>query len=308
MLKVESLTKRYGNQVIVNNLNFEVEKGKIVGFLGSNGSGKTTTLNMISGLLGQSSGRIEVCGFDTIEDSKKSLKNLGYLPDNPPLFHELKVEAFIALQAQLRGMNKSLIQEEVQRVLKLCDLTSVRRKYISKLSKGFRQRVGLASVLVHSPQVLILDEPTDGLDPEQIQSFRNVLKTVAENSAVLLSTHILGEAESVCDEVLIIKKGALMGDKISLLETDDFEIFEFQLFMPTQSNLKEISKNYDVVSVKEEKQHSHLKVKIPLKDKNNSISQLNADLCKAGAKVFGISPVGKVLEERFLNIVRGDTH
>jgi len=209
MIKVENLTKRYAGFTAIQNLNFEVEKGEIVGFLGPNGAGKSTTMRILTGFLPATSGKASIAGFDVYEQSLEARSRLGYLPENTPLYHDMRVNEYLAYRANLKGVHGSKVKERVGDVIELCDLREKQRAIIGTLSKGQRQRVGLADALVHDPDLLILDEPTIGLDPNQVRHVRELIKNLAQKRTVLISTHILSEVEIMCSRVIVIHKGSI---------------------------------------------------------------------------------------------------
>jgi ABC-2 type transport system ATP-binding protein len=209
MIQVENLTKRYAGFTAIDHLSFEVSKGEIVGFLGPNGAGKSTTMRILTGYLPATSGRASIAGFDVFEQSLEARRRLGYLPENTPLYHDMRVNEYLAYRARLKGVAGSKIRERVGDVIELCNLREKRRAIIGTLSKGQRQRVGLADALVHDPDLLILDEPTIGLDPNQIRQVRELIKNLAEKRTVLISTHILPEVEIMCSRVIVIHKGKI---------------------------------------------------------------------------------------------------
>ncbi len=210
MIKVEGLTKRYASTVAVDNISFEVEKGQIVGFLGPNGAGKTTTMRVLTCFLPPTSGTANVAGFDVLENPMEVKKRIGYLPETPPLYPEMEVAEYLNFTGQLKGISSGDIKRRVDDVLQRCAIGDVRAKLIAKLSKGYRQRVGLAQAIIHNPDVLILDEPTSGLDPKQIIEIRELLKSLAGDHTIILSTHILSEVEHSCERVIIISQGRLV--------------------------------------------------------------------------------------------------
>ena len=207
MIKVEGLVKSYGEYVAVKGVSFSAKKGEIVGFLGPNGAGKTTTIRMLATYLPPSSGTAQIAGFDIISNPDEVRKRIGYLPDNPPLYGEMRVNEYLKFVAEIKGVAHKDLKERVDYVLERCFLKDVHRKLCSHLSRGFRQRVGLAQALIHSPEVIILDEPTTGLDPKQIIEIRQFIKTLAADHTVILSTHILPEVSMVCNKVVIINEG-----------------------------------------------------------------------------------------------------
>ena len=209
MIKVENLTKRYAGQTAIKDLNFEVGKGEIMGFLGPNGAGKTTTMRILASYMPPTSGRATVAGFDVFEQSLQARSHLGYMPENVPLYADMRVTEYLDYRAALKAVPHRRIMERVGDVKELCGLKEVEKKLIGTLSKGYRQRVGLADALLHEPDLLILDEPTIGLDPNQIRQVRELIKNLGKQHTILLSTHILPEVEMTCTRVIIIHKGRI---------------------------------------------------------------------------------------------------
>ena len=210
MIKVEGLTKRYARNVAVDNISFEVEKGQIVGFLGPNGAGKTTTMRVLTCFLPPTSGTATVAGFDVLENPMEVKKRIGYLPESPPVYPEMEVIEYLTFVGKLKGIGSGDIARRVDEVMGRCAIGDVRTKLIGKLSKGYRQRVGLAQAIIHNPDVLILDEPTSGLDPKQIIEIRELLRALSGDHTIILSTHILSEVEHSCERVIIISQGKLV--------------------------------------------------------------------------------------------------
>ncbi len=210
MIEVQYLTKRYGDLTAVSEISFSVASGQILGFLGPNGSGKTTTMRIITGFLPATSGTVKVAGFDIFDDSFEVRKRIGYLPESPPLYNDMTVTAYLRFVARIKGMPRVEIADALDRVLTRCGLTTVTDRVTAHLSKGFRQRVGLAQALIHDPPVLVLDEPTIGLDPQQIIEIRALIKELAGAHTVVLSTHILPEVAQVCEKVVIINAGRVV--------------------------------------------------------------------------------------------------
>lgn len=210
MIKVEGLTKRYARTVAVDNVSFEVEKGQIVGFLGPNGAGKTTTMRVLTCFLPPTAGTATVAGFDVLAQPLEVKKHIGYLPETPPVYPEMEVAEYLHFVGRLKGIPSSEIARRADDVMGRCAVGDVRNKLIGKLSKGYRQRVGLAQAIIHNPDVLILDEPTSGLDPKQIIEIRDLLKSLAGDHTIILSTHILSEVEHSCERVVIISRGKIV--------------------------------------------------------------------------------------------------
>jgi len=210
VIVLESVSKRYGSATIIHDLSFTVEPGEIVGFLGPNGAGKTTTMRMIAGFTAATSGRVTVAGYDMATQNVEAARRIGYLPERPPLYDALDVAAYLRFVARAKGVARSAIPAQIERVTAACHLEAVFRHEIYKLSKGYRQRLGLAQALLGDPDVLLLDEPTAGLDPGQIHETREVIRAFGRDHAVLFSTHILAEATLICGRVAIINHGRLL--------------------------------------------------------------------------------------------------
>ncbi|MCC7244964.1 MAG: gliding motility-associated ABC transporter ATP-binding subunit GldA [Saprospiraceae bacterium] len=209
-VNVQHLTKIYDQQIAVNDLSFQVGKGEVLGFLGPNGAGKTTSMKIITGYLPQTNGKVEVCGIDIEADPMGSKAKIGYLPEHNPLYRDMYVREYLTFTGNLHKIAK--VKMQVEEMIERTGLVSHRHKRISELSKGYRQRVGLAQAMLHNPEVLILDEPTSGLDPNQIVEIRQLIKDLGKEKTVILSTHILGEVEAVCDRAIIINKGKLVAN------------------------------------------------------------------------------------------------
>ena len=210
MITVKELTKRYARTVAVDQISFEVAKGQIVGFLGPNGAGKTTTMRMLTCFLPPSAGTASVAGFDVLEQPLEVKKRIGYLPETPPIYPEMETADYLRFVGRLKGLSGADLEKRIDYVCDRCAVADVRKKLLGKLSKGYRQRVGLAQAIIHNPDVLILDEPTAGLDPKQINETRDLIKGLAGDHTIILSTHILPEVEQTCEQVIIINKGKLV--------------------------------------------------------------------------------------------------
>jgi ABC-2 type transport system ATP-binding protein len=209
MIEVENLSKTYSGFRAVQGISFHVNKGEIVGFLGPNGAGKSTTMKILTGYLPPTDGKIRIAGYDVVTDSLEVRKRIGYMPENVPLYTDMRVNEFLRFRAELKKVARRKIKERVETVKHLCHLKEVENKIIGTLSKGYRQRVGLADAMVHDPDLLILDEPTIGLDPNQIRSVRDLIKDLGKHHTILLSTHILSEVELTCSRVLVIHRGRI---------------------------------------------------------------------------------------------------
>ncbi len=212
MIRVENLTRRYGSHQALAGLSFHVEKGEIVGFLGPNGAGKTTAMRILTCFLAPSSGRAEVAGFDVFSDPMEVRRRVGYMPESVPLYPEMRVREYLEYRARLKRVPRSVRSSRVERVIERCDVGEFQRKLIGALSKGMRQRVGLADALIHEPPILILDEPTAGLDPNQIREVRALVRELGREHTVVLSTHILPEVEVTCGRVVILDRGRVLAE------------------------------------------------------------------------------------------------
>ena len=219
MITVSDLTKRYARHTAVDNISFNVEKGQIVGFLGPNGAGKTTTMRILTCFMPPTSGTAHVAGFDVLEQPLEVKKRIGYLPENPPLYPEMSTTEYLSFVGSLKGLSGAELRQRIDYVADRCAIADVKDKLLGKLSKGYRQRVGLAQAIIHNPDVLILDEPTAGLDPKQINETRDLIKSLAGDHTIVLSTHILPEVEQICQQVIIINKGKLVAtDSVNNLQ------------------------------------------------------------------------------------------
>ncbi|MBI3986730.1 MAG: ATP-binding cassette domain-containing protein [Lentisphaerae bacterium] len=210
MICVDQLTKRYAATVAVDRLSFQVQRGEILGILGPNGAGKTTTMRILTGYLTATSGTVSVAGFDNLTQSLEARRRIGYLPENAPLYPEMRVDEYLRFRAVIKGVPRKRCRQRIEEVKGLCGIEEEGRRIIGQLSRGYCQRVGLADCLVHRPEILILDEPTAGLDPSQIRTVRDLIKTLGGQYTVLLSTHILSEAEMICPRVMILNRGRIM--------------------------------------------------------------------------------------------------
>ena len=283
MIEVKNITKKYGNNTAVDNITFEVKDGEVVGFLGPNGAGKSTTMNMITGFIEPTQGKTIVNGNDISKKPKKAKRQIGYMPENVPLYYELTVKEFVTYMAELKFVKRKDRKEEVQRVLKETGLEEVQKKLIRNLSRGYKQRVSMAGALVGNPDVIILDEPTVGLDPKQITEIRNLIKELGKKHTVILSSHILSEVSQICERVVIINKGKIIA-------------------VDTPENLEKMTKEKNGISITVEDPKNNmrnLKDKIPQIEKIDMIKD-NED----GTKQFVItSSEGIDLRKKMFDIL-----
>ena len=213
MIEVKNLVKVYGKNKAVDNLNFTVEKGQILGFLGPNGAGKSTTMNIITGYISATEGEVTIAGYDILKEPENAKAHIGYLPEQPPIYMDMTVREYLTFASKIKGVKKKDIEEEVEYAMEATKIVVMQDRLIANLSKGYKQRVGIAAALLGNPEVLILDEPTVGLDPKQIIEIRDLIKNLAEKHTVILSSHILQEISAVCDRVIIINHGKLILDE-----------------------------------------------------------------------------------------------
>tara|TARA_B100001123_G_C15145543_1_gene961370 strand:- start:117 stop:1049 length:933 start_codon:yes stop_codon:yes gene_type:complete len=302
MIEVKNLTRYYGTRRAINNLSFQIEKGEVVGFLGPNGAGKSTTMNIISCILPASSGSVNINGFDTFEQSLDIRKVIGYLPETPPLYPDMIVKDYLQFSAGIRGVDSKQIISAVQKVLEKCSLKNVGHRIIGRLSKGYQQRVGLAQAMVHDPEILILDEPTIGLDPIQIIEIRKLIQELAAEHTIILSSHILPEITQICKRVIIINEGeiaavdSLGGLTASLRKSERLSL----TLRNTKDNVPEKLKNLgQVISVVNDKDGQYF-IECELR------SNLQDDIAKLALEnhwgIVELKPVSMTLEDIFLKL------
>ncbi len=311
MIQVEGLTKRYGPHTAVNNISFEVGKGQIVGFLGPNGAGKTTTMRVLTCFLPPTEGRASVAGYDVVEQPLEVKKHIGYLPESPPLYPEMEVTEYLEFTGRIKGVSKADIAKRIDEVVEKCALGDVRYKLMSKLSRGYRQRVGLAQALIHNPDVLILDEPTAGLDPKQIIETRKLIRDLSGNHTIILSTHILPEVSTTCQLVIIINQG-----KLEAIDTPENLTARLQghetVFVEVEGPADQVAAKLQslngVTRVSRKDGHAgHVGLEIETaKDHHNIRSDLARCVVECGWGLHELRPVGLSLEEIFLKLTTSD--
>lgn len=257
-IKVENLTKYYGDQKAVDHISFTIETGEVIGFLGPNGAGKSTTMKMMTGFMAPSGGTIRIGGYDVQEHSLIIRQKIGYLPENNPLYTDMAIIDYLWFCAEIQGLSRDVIPGRIREMIQLCGLDREKHKNINELSKGYRQRVGLAQSIIHDPDVLILDEPTTGLDPNQIIEIRRLIKKLGEEKTVILSSHILSEVEATCDRILIIHRGRIVADGTAeslRMEAEGEEVLKVQIETiageSPESGLRSIASVTSVEALKE---------------------------------------------------------
>ena len=298
LLAVKNLSHSFDNHLAIQRLNFEIKRGEVVALLGTNGAGKSTTLNIVTGNLQADSGSVQVCGLDMHAKAKLAKANLGYLPDIPPLYNELNVTEYLRFAASIHGVTKTQLQASVQTAMETCGLQEVQKKLISNLSKGYKQRVGIAQAIIHQPALVILDEPTVGLDPMQMLDIRSLLQQLSNNHSVLLSTHLLSEAENTCNRVLIIDQGRLLLDN-SLEDLNTSPGKRIKLRFNTNPPIEDLNAITGCVSVSCA-QFGHFVCRY---DDSIFIQNVQARALEKNWQLFEIAPVASSLEQVFLDLV-----
>ena len=310
MIEVKNLTKRYGKHLAVDDLSFTVEKGQIYGFLGPNGAGKSTTMNIMTGYLGATSGEILINGHDILREPQEAKKCIGYLPEQPPLYMEMTVWEYLNFAAELKKIPKDEVKKQIEKVVKLTRLEEVQDRLIHNLSKGYKQRVGLAQAILGFPEIIILDEPTVGLDPKQIIEIRELIRTLAKNHTVILSSHILAEVREVCDYIMIIAKGKLVAsDTPENLEnlmsgTGHVELEAKTSMEKARAILKEIPQ-ISKAEYQEETKES-VTVRIESEGQSDIREQLFFAFAKEGIPLLTLKLNKSTLEDIFLELTQGD--
>ena len=308
MIEVKNVTKKYGGFTAVDNISFTVKDGEIVGLLGPNGAGKSTTMNCITGYIEQTSGEITVNGFDTIKKSKKAKREIGYMPEGVPLYGEMTVKEFVTFIAELRRVKAKEKKEKVQEIIKKVGLEEMQNKLIKNLSRGQKQRVSLAGTLVGNPKVLILDEPTVGLDPKQITEIRSLIKELGKNHTVILSSHILSEVSQICDKVIIINKGKIVAeDTPQNLENKTLSKNIVNIIVEDPENkvekMKEKIKDIEEIKFIEENEDKTKKYQIIASKDKDLRKSIFTEFAKEGITIFEMKKPEATLEDAFMKII-----
>jgi len=310
VIKVCNIIKKYGSSVAVNNITFEIKEGEIIGLLGQNGAGKSTIMNIITGYIESTEGKVYVDGYDISKRPKKAKKQIGYMPENIPLYSELTIKEFVTYMAELKLVKRKNKKEEVERVINETGLSEIKNKLIKNLSRGQKQRVSLAGALVGNPKILILDEPTVGLDPKQVIDIRNLIKKLGRNHTVILSSHILSEVSQICDKVIIINKGKLVA--IDTPQNLENKVSNNNVIYVTvedeQNNINKIKEK--ITQIKEIKLLKELEDKTKqyaiTVEKNVDIrKKLSLELAKENITIFEMKKADATLEDAFIKIIEG---
>ena len=308
MIKVENVTKKYGSFVAVDNISFEIGEDEIIGFLGPNGAGKTTTMSMITGFIEPTEGKIEIDGYDISKKAKKAKRQIGYMPENVPLYNDLTVKEFVTYMAELKKVKGKEKKEEVQRVIKATQIDDVQNKLIKNLSRGYKQRVSMAGALVGNPKVLLLDEPTVGLDPKQVTEIRSLIKSLGKNHTVILSSHILSEISQICEKVIIINKGKIIAQDTpqNLEEKVTTENSLMVTVEDKENKFEEIIKNIeDVKNIKliNENSDGTKQYIVGSKDEKDIRKDVFEISAKNNITILEIKKNEATLEDAFINLI-----
>ena len=308
MIQVENVTKKYGSFVAVNNINFEIEEGEIVGFLGPNGAGKSTTMNMITGFIEPTSGRIIVDGYDISKKPRKAKRQIGYMPEGVPLYSDLTVKEFVTYMAELKGIPSKEKKEKVKKVLDATGLAEVSNKLTKNLSRGYKQRVSMAGALVGDPKVIILDEPTVGLDPKQVTEIRALIKELGKEHTVILSSHILSEVSQICNRVIIINKGEIVAiDTPENLENK--VVNENSVYVTVEDpenkmeNIKEKLEKVKEIKLVNENEDKTKKYIIKAENEVDIRKEIFETLAKDGITIFEMKKADATLEDAFMKLI-----
>jgi ABC-2 type transport system ATP-binding protein len=307
MIQVEGLTKYYGSYKAIDSLSFHADAGEIVGFLGPNGAGKTTTMRILTGYMPPSEGRASIAGFDVLEQSLEARQHIGYLPETVPLYKELTVRQYVDYMAGLRGMSSNGRRSRVDEVIEMVGMSDRANSMVANLSKGMRQRVGLAQALVHSPKVLILDEPTIGLDPRQVLEVRNLIRDVGQERTVLLSTHILSEVSQLCSRILIINKGQIVAeDRPDTLSSriQGSVRFHVQVGKAKPAEVAKALKALKGVTAADAGENG---VDVTAEAKNDVRPLVAETIVKKGWQLLELRPLGMSLEDIFMELTTDDS-
>lgn len=304
MIEVSHLSKNYGERRAITDLSFKIEKGDVVGFLGPNGAGKSTTMKIITGFMAPTSGEAKVCGYDVFMNPIEVKKRIGYLPETPPLYPEMLVEEYLRFVAELKQVPSDKLKPFVDRALEKAQLTGVRRRLIRNLSKGFKQRVGIAQALVSDPEVLVLDEPTVGLDPKQVAEIRDLIKELRGEHTVILSTHILPEVQASCNRVIIIHEGQIVAQE-SIEQISKLSSGTIMLNIKTRKHGVLESKLGALDGVSHVETLSSQQYKLTIDDDEDVIESVAREVMNSGLGLLELAPAHANLEDVFLKLTYG---
>lgn len=310
MIEVKNITKRYGKAVAVENISFTIEDGEIVGLLGPNGAGKSTTMNILTGFLEQTEGEVIIDGFDTLKKPKKAKKEIGYMPEGVPLYTDLTVKEFVTYMAEIKQVEKKSRKEKVEKIIEQTGLKDVEKKLIKNLSRGYKQRVSMAGALVGEPKILILDEPTVGLDPKQITEIRNLIKELGKTHTVILSSHILSEVSQICNKVVIINKGKIVAvDTPENLENKvNNNNCIYVMVEDTENKVDEIKdkiKGVKKIELVEENKDGTKQYLIEAEKDIDIRKTIFSEFAKENITIFEMKKADTTLEDAFMKLIEG---
>ena len=310
MIEVKNVTKKYGKVVAVDNISFKIEDGEIIGLLGPNGAGKSTTMNMITGFIEPTEGTIIVDGYDMAKRPMKAKREIGYMPEGVPLYTDMTVKEFVTYMAEIKKIDRKVRKEKVQKIIEQTGLKDVQEKLIRNLSRGYKQRVSMAGALVGEPKILILDEPTVGLDPKQITEIRNLIKELGKTHTVILSSHILSEVSQICKKVIIINKGKIVA--IDTPENLENKVSNknsvYVTVEDTENKIDEVSKNIKEISKIELIKENEDKTKQYIIESNQDIDLrkiLFQEFAKENITIFEMKKSDATLEDAFMKLIEG---
>ena len=310
MIEVKNVTKKYGKFVAVDDISFTINEGEIVGLLGPNGAGKSTTMNMITGFIEQTDGKIIINGYDMLKKPKKAKKEIGYMPEGVPLYTDLTVKEFVTYMSEIKNVDRKERKEKVQKIIEQTGLKDVEKKLVKNLSRGYKQRVSMAGALVGEPKILILDEPTVGLDPKQITEIRNLIKELGKTHTIILSSHILSEVSQICNKVIIINKGKIVAvdtpenleEKVSNKNCIYVTVEDTENKM---ENVKEKIKEITKLELLENNEDGTKQYIIESEENIDLRKTLFTELAKENITIFEMKKADSTLEEAFMKLIEG---
>lgn len=310
VIEVKNVTKKYGKFIAVDDISFTINEGEIVGLLGPNGAGKSTTMNMITGFIEQTQGEVIVDGYDMLKKPKKAKKEIGYMPEGVPLYTDLSVKEFVTYMAEIKQVDKKTRKEKVEKIIEQTGLKQVEKKLVKNLSRGYKQRVSMAGALVGNPKILILDEPTVGLDPKQITEIRNLIKELGKTHTVILSSHILSEVSQICNKVIIINKGKIVAiDTPENLEnkvTNNNSIYV--TVEDPENKMKDIQekiKDIQKIELVEENEDGTKQYVIEANGEVDLRKTIFAEFAKENITIFEMKKADSTLEDAFMKLIEG---
>jgi ABC-2 type transport system ATP-binding protein len=304
MIEVKNLSKSYGGTQAISNLNFSVQKGEVVGFLGPNGAGKSTTMKIITGFMAPTEGQAIVAGFDVFENPLEVKRRIGYLPETPPVYGDMKVKDYLRYVAELKGVDRQKISHAVDSSIEKTHLQSVAHRYIQNLSKGFKQRVGIAQALVSDPEVLILDEPTVGLDPKQVAEIRELIQGLKGHHTLILSTHILPEVQMTCGRIIIIHQGQIVAQD-SLENLSQLQSGNRKIYLRVRKSLPRGAETLKIEGVLNARELVSNEWEIDCRDQEDLVEKVALKVIESGSGLVEISSVRADLEDIFLKLTYG---